>query len=50
MRLVIAALTVALWFMWMTINTPFNLYDTLPTKCGHKLRETCPSTGVNWSK
>lgn len=38
----------ALVAMLAAVLTPVNVYDTLPIKCGHKLRDTCPSTGVNW--
>ena len=34
--------------MLSAILAPINVYDTLPIKCGHKLRDTCPSTGVSW--
>jgi hypothetical protein len=30
------------------ITAPTNVYDRLPIKCGYKLRDTCPSSGVNW--
>lgn len=34
--------------MLAAVMAPVNVYDTLPIKCGHRLRDTCPPSGINW--
>jgi len=35
---------------WLAASQPHNTYDAMPIKCGAHLRETCPSTGVQWER
>lgn len=35
---------------FLAITQKTNIYDAMPTRCGAKLRDVCPSTGINWGR
>jgi hypothetical protein len=41
-------MSLALIAMLAAIEASVNVYDRMPIKCGHKLRDVCPSTGMHW--
>lgn len=40
----------ALVAMLAAILAPVNVYDTMAIKCGHRLKDTCPPTGIHWAR
>jgi hypothetical protein len=47
--LVISMLLAALG-QFLAITSKSNIYDAMPIRCGAKLRDVCPSTGIHWGK
>lgn len=50
MKITVGVLTILLGLMYLEMLRPVNRFDQMPIKCGHKLRETCPATGISWGK
>lgn len=43
-------LAVAVLLMGAAVMMRQNPYDLMPIRCGAKLKDTCPPTGINWGR
>lgn len=48
--LFVALLLLAAALQALALTHKTNIFDSMPIRCGHKLKDTCPSTGINWGK
>lgn len=48
--LFVLAMLLAALGQFLAITHHTNIYDAMPIRCGHKLKDTCPSTGIHWGK
>lgn len=48
--LFVILMLVAALVQFLEITQKTNIYDAMPTRCGAKLRDVCPSTGIHWGK
>lgn len=48
--LLVILMLVAALGQFLAITHKTNVFDSMPTRCGAKLRDVCPSTGIHWGK
>lgn len=46
----LAALVMVTAVTWFAVMTRVNPYDLMPIRCGHKLKDTCPPSGISWRR
>lgn len=45
-----ALLLLAAGLQALALTQKTNVYDAMSIRCGRKLKDVCPSTGINWGQ
>ena len=46
--MIVIAMLLAALGQFLAITSKANIYDSMPTRCGYKLKDVCPPSGFNW--